>query len=89
MVASLPNFPRRVSVGDSFALFGPTHVLAVLNVDTAGADAVAAWVDAQDVCTVAQTAPLPDGRTAVLLRRHHVKQPYAEALDEWLRHAGV
>lgn len=86
-VGVLESYPRKVAVGDSLAVLGPTFALAVLRVDTAGADAVVAWVDAQDACEPIELAPLPDGRWAVLLRRCYTKQSRRDALDEHLMFA--
>lgn len=75
-------YPRRIAVGDSFAFVGPVFVFAVLRLDSAACDAVAAWVDAQDGAELFLHTPLPDGREAVLLRRLYTKQSFRDALAE-------
>lgn len=87
MLEILASYPRRLAVGDSFAFVGPVFALAVLRLETPAADAVAAWVDAQDSVELVASAPLPDGRDVALLRRLHTKQSMSEALEEQRRFA--
>lgn len=83
MLELLTTYPRRIKIGDSFAVCGPLFILVVLRLDTAGADAVALWVEQQDTFALVADAAMPDGRWVGLLQRKHTLQSSSDALTEY------
>ena len=82
LASVIETYYRCIKVGDSEAWLGVDLITAILRPFTAGEDAVALWIVAQDETTLLDLVPLADGRDFVVLERKHLSQTRSQAIVE-------
>lgn len=82
MVSVVENYYKSIRVGDSEAHLGALVITAILRPFTAGEDAVAAWIVAQDATNLIELVHLTDGRDYCVFERMHLTQTYEQAQRE-------